>query len=290
MRAVLLALLILTMIVVPLPLTNSLAHSEEKPAISTTNNVKRSRYRSRAWWRKRAALRRKRAAWRRKRAAILRRRRALIAARAKARARANQLSQRNQRTERNKMTVLAATTASNANIAWYSSPVGMKLPTGWNRVYSTAKESKFNIQSTDGKQSGVATLTTIDQSILSNSTTGAALVKNFGRNSIGNISFAALRRTVIDKMLEMDGWVVNDMERVIANRRTFIVIAQTPTSSARPGTEPTWVFYFTEIDGRIHSLALNASPDAANSLTEGTEQFLSSLRSNTQTEVTAGTK
>jgi hypothetical protein len=283
MRAVLLALLILSLIIVPVPVTSSLAYSDEKPSVSTSNQVKRSRYRSRAWWRRRAALRRKRAAWRRKRAAILRKRRAMIAARAR-------LKNNPAMQQRKRLTVLAATTASNTNMDLHNNTLSMKVPNGWDRVYSTAKESKFSIRSNDGKQSGTAILTTVDQKTLNESVTGAAQVRNAGRQLIGNISFSALRRTVIDKMIEMDGWVVNDMERIIGNRRTFIVVAQTPNGSNRPGVEPTWVFYFTEVDGRIQSLALNASPTSVEALVVETEQFIASMRFNNKTEVTAGTK
>ncbi|MGB8508563.1 MAG: hypothetical protein WCD76_09170, partial [Pyrinomonadaceae bacterium] len=93
---------------------------------------------------------------------------------------------------------------------------------------------------------------------------------------IGGTPVAALRRTVIDRMVAAGGWVVNDSLREIQGRQVFVVFAQTGT----PGT-PTksLTFYFTELDGRIYSLATNAPLEFAEPIAHGSEQVMASLRS-----------
>jgi len=96
------------------------------------------------------------------------------------------------------------------------------------------------------------------------------------RNSLGGVSFADLRRNVIDKMIGAGGWVVNDRQREIGGHRVFEVIAQTP--GAKDGKpDQVWNFYFTEINGRIYSLTTHVENSATERLANDAEKFLSTF-------------
>ncbi|MDQ3803113.1 MAG: hypothetical protein M3416_04590, partial [Acidobacteriota bacterium] len=93
--------------------------------------------------------------------------------------------------------------------------------------------------------------------------------------TVGGLSVAALRRTVIDRMVAAGGWVTNDYVREAHGRRVFVVLAQTgaPASPSKSLT-----FYFTEVDGRVYSLATTAPVELAAPFAAGSEQFMASLR------------
>jgi hypothetical protein len=65
------------------------------------------------------------------------------------------------------------------------------------------------------------------------------------------------------------------MIREVHGRRVLVVLAQTGT----PGS-PTksWAFYFTEVDGRVYSLATTAPVEFAEPVAAGLEQLVASLR------------
>jgi hypothetical protein len=89
------------------------------------------------------------------------------------------------------------------------------------------------------------------------------------------VPVTALRRTVIDRMVAEGGWVTNDLVREIQGRRVFVVIAQT----GQPGAPTaTWTFYFTELDGRVYSLATTTPIEFTGTVAAGSEQFVASLR------------
>jgi hypothetical protein len=71
--------------------------------------------------------------------------------------------------------------------------------------------------------------------------------------------------------------VTNDMEREIAGRRVYIVLAQTAASSDGRIPEQFLTFYFTELEGRIYSLGVAAQRETADRLNAEAEQVLNSL-------------
>ena len=93
---------------------------------------------------------------------------------------------------------------------------------------------------------------------------------------LAGVAFSDLRRTVIDKMINAGGWVVNDYERQVNGARVFVVIAQTPSDQRSP--EKAWQFYFAEVDGKIYSLTLNTPTQFSGRLADEGERFLNSLR------------
>ena len=92
---------------------------------------------------------------------------------------------------------------------------------------------------------------------------------------LSGVSFAELRRSVIDKMIAAGGWVSNDYEREVGGRRVFIVTAQTPADGRSP--DKAWNFYFTEVNGRIYSLATEANLQSAERMAAEAERFIATL-------------
>jgi hypothetical protein len=86
-------------------------------------------------------------------------------------------------------------------------------------------------------------------------------------------------------MLVSNGWVVNDYEREIGGRRAFVVVAQTAASSDGREPQQSWVFYFTELDGRIYSFAAHAPLEFADRVLAESEQVMASLRLRTRSSV-----
>jgi hypothetical protein len=80
---------------------------------------------------------------------------------------------------------------------------------------------------------------------------------------------------VIDRMVAEGGWVTNDYVRELEGRRVFVVVAQT----GQPGApSQTHTFYFTEVEGRVYSLATTAPVELAEPVAAGSEQLMASLR------------
>jgi hypothetical protein len=230
-----------------LPAGDSSAHRNGGPAVTRRTNM--GRRHSRAWWRRyRARLRRKRAAMRRKQALL----------------RMHRGQSLNAAAENHNQAALAekiSTVSVQRESAGTSSPV---LPNGWMRRAS-ASGTRFFLNS-DGRSIAEATFAPVNVSA-----SGApALTAKAQRRMLAGVPFSELRRTVIDKMVAADGWVVNDMQREIGGRQVFVVIART--------NEQSWVFYFTEVEGRIYSLAANSPADYAARLADDAAQLMASFQ------------
>ena len=143
------------------------------------------------------------------------------------------------------------------------------LPNGWNSLPVAANgDMKFR-----------ASANTSDQAQLSvvalSRPNPAYLTLKEQRQMLSGVSFSELRRTVIDKMIAAGGWVTNDFEREVGGRRVFVVTAQTPADGRSP--EKAWNFYFTEINGRIYSLATEANLQSAERMAGEAERFIATL-------------
>jgi len=96
------------------------------------------------------------------------------------------------------------------------------------------------------------------------------------KQMLGGVSFAELRRIVIDKMFNAGGWVNNDYEREVGGHRVFIVTAQTPANGR--SSDKIWNSYFTEVNGRIYSLTTESSLQSSERMAGEAEKFISTLR------------
>ena len=93
--------------------------------------------------------------------------------------------------------------------------------------------------------------------------------------TVGGVSTSSLRRTVIDKMIREEGWVVNDYQKEIGGKKVYVVVAQSPGAG---NIMQSRLFYFTEVDGKIYSVATNAPVDKSMRLEQESEKVIDSLQ------------
>jgi len=237
-RTITLSLLMLVSVIVMLPFASSTAHGLGQSSIS--QQQRRYRRHSRAWWR------RHRARMRLRRAAAMAHRNAPL------------------------NPVIPSMSANFASVEKPSAGLPM-LPVGWNSTATAnGAELKFRTEAA-ASIPGQGTLTVVARSRPNPS----YLTQREQRTMLSGVSFSDLRRIAIDKMINAGGWVINDYERQVNGARVFVVIAQTPSDGRSP--EKAWNFYFAEVDGKIYSLTLNTPVEFSNRLPAEGEKFMSSL-------------
>jgi hypothetical protein len=262
LRAAALSLLVLISVIVMLPTSDSSAHRNGRSSISRRSRMNRRH--SRAWWRRyRARMRRKRAA--------LRRQQALL--------RAREGKNLNAVADSHKS---AALPEKLSTVSSFKNPVSSwspSLPAGWSKRGAANGAMKFVVNAQDGRSVGEARFSVVNVAASGeNAMTGSAK-----RRTLGGVPFTELRRTVIDKMMTANGWVVNDISREIGGRPVFIVLAQTAASSDGRAPQQSWVFYFTEVEGRIYSLATNSLLEFADRIADESTQLMASFHANRST-------
>jgi len=192
-RTITLSLLMLFSVIVMLPFASSTAHGLRQSSVSQQH--RRYRRHSRAWWRRhRARLRLRRAA---------------------------AMAHRN--------SPLNPVIANVPNVETPSAGLA-KLPSGWNSsAIANGGELKFRTENTAAIP-GQGTLTVVARSRPNPS----YLTQREQRTMLSGVSFSDLRRIAIDKMINAGGWVINDYERQVNGARVFVVIAQTPSDGRSP--------------------------------------------------------
>src|SRR5687767_8021421 len=209
------------------------------------NKPKKFKKYSKRWWRQyRARMKRKRALMARKRSMRLRQ---LRLAKRHGEAPKPAVATKSKSVEEASVTLL---------------PSGHAAPAGWKKAASTSGEVTFSVDNGSGSAAisvvGPATGDTVDT----------------GRHrTIGGVATTALRREVINRMIRENGWVVNDYQKVIGGRSVYVVVAQSQTG----GRVLSRMFYFTEVDGRIYSVATNSGADAADRIAADSEKVIFSL-------------
>jgi hypothetical protein len=158
-------------------------------------------------------------------------------------------------------------------------PSGEEAPRGWKKGSSTAGEIQFRVDDPSGSQVGSASLTVVGPA------TGET--REVGRNTLlGGVPTTSLRREVINRMITENGWVVNDYQKDLGGKKVYVVVAQ----SQNGGHVSSRVFYFTEVDGRIYSLATTATADSADKISEESEKVINSLQTPKRPAQRAGLK
>lgn len=285
LRVALLSLLVLALIAGALPVTDSLAKWSRRAAVSKHKRYKRH---SRAWWRRHRAVMRAR----RERAAQRRRERELRLAASPYDSRAARLYANAPASVNLSLLTFDAPPAPFAQASFAQAgtpnvapvtavatvrrsqmPFDFHVPSNWSPVKRARQgEAVYTVLSPDGRAAGTAVLAPVSLS----STQVAAAPTTVKTKSVGGVPVTALRRTVIDRMVAEGGWVTNDIVQESHGRRVFVVLAQTGT----PGMPArSWTFYFTEIDGRVYSLATTAPVEFAAPLAAGSEQLMATLKS-----------
>jgi hypothetical protein len=146
-------------------------------------------------------------------------------------------------------------------------------PENWNSQAANAADMRYTSNQPAPALPGQSTLAVVALS----RPAPAFLSAREQRRYFSGIPTAELRRIVIDKMLGLGGWVINDYEREVTGHRVFVVTAQTPADGRSP--EKSWNFYFTEVNGRIYSLTTNTPPQFNDRMAIEAERFLASLYS-----------
>jgi hypothetical protein len=265
-RTLYISIIVLVLITGGLPVTVSLAKWSRRAAVE---RHRRHRRHSRAWWRRHRALQRAR------------------------RERAEQRQQGQQTAvghsaapslalpvpgarvlviDNTPLRVTAGVAAAAGGVRASQLPFNFQVPGNWTPLAKApAGVAAYSIRTPDGRAAGVGLISPVTLS----ASDLAAAPASARAKSIGGLPVAALRRTVIDRMVAEGGWVTNDSIREMHGRRVFVVVAQT----GAPGA-PTkaWAFYFTEIDGRVYSIATTAPVEFAEPVAAGSEQLMASLR------------
>ncbi|MBC7901449.1 MAG: hypothetical protein H7070_15505, partial [Saprospiraceae bacterium] len=151
-------------------------------------------------------------------------------------------------------------------------PSGQAAPKGWKRGPSSGSEIEFRVDNGNGYDLGSAAISVV----------GPAMGETIdtGRNrTVGGVPTSSLRREVINRMVRENGWVVNDFQKDIGGKKVYVVVAQ---SQGNGGRVQSRMFYFTEVDGRIYSVATNSQTDAAEKLAEESEKVIFSLQNRPQ--------
>jgi len=123
-------------------------------------------------------------------------------------------------------------------------PSGEAAPKGWKRGVSSTSELQYRVDDESGLNIGSAAISVVGPALGADN--GGAQSK-----TVGGVSTSALRRTVIDRMIKEEGWVINDYQKQVGDRKVYVVVAQ---STGIAGSVQSRLFYFTEVDGRIYSV------------------------------------
>ena len=270
-RAIALSLALLFGIGILIPVATELAEAGPK---SAKKSKKKKRYwrgvkkYSKRWWQLyRAQERRKRALAKRKRQLRLRQMRLANARTAETGALA--------RNSKNGSTPVTTKSSASASTVL---PSGDPAPHGWREAASTPAELQFRVDNSAGAQIGSATISVVGPANPANAN---------ARKTLGGVSTSTLRREVIDRMINENGWVVNDYEKEVSGQAVYVVVAQ---SQAKNGSLQSRMFYFTEVDGRIYNVATNSPVKEAERLADKSEKVINSLKSRVRPVQRAATR
>ncbi|MGI8470272.1 MAG: hypothetical protein ACR2N3_17670 [Pyrinomonadaceae bacterium] len=147
-------------------------------------------------------------------------------------------------------------------------PSGENAPSGWRRDQTSANELKFRVDDDGGNQLGSASISVVGPATGTDS-------DGFRNKSVGGVSTNALRRTVIDRMMKEDGWVVNDYQKDLNGKKVYVVVAQSKGANNQTQSR---LFYFTEVEGKIYSVASAAPNESSERLAQESEKVINSLQ------------
>ena len=245
-RAIALSLALLIGIGTLVPLATTIEAGAHKT--KTYKGKKKYRKYSKKWWRQyHARQRRRKSLQARKRMMRLRQ---IRLARARQQSKGSQV-----------VTPKAKAAAAESTVAVL--PSGAPAPQGWRKGQSSGSEMQFSVD--NGNASAAISVV--------GPATGETVATGRHR-AVGGVPTSSLRREVINRMVRENGWVVNDYQKDVGGKQVYVVVAQSQSTGGRVQSR---MFYFTEVDGRIYSVAMNSNPDAATRLAEESEKVIFSL-------------
>jgi hypothetical protein len=248
-RAIALSLALLFGIGVIIPLSTD--NAEAGPRKHRHHKKHYKKY-SKQWWRQyRARQKRRKALYARYRALRLR-----------------QLRLARERAAKNGDGTVAAVSPKTTQKRPAVLPSGEKAPNGWKSDQASPAELKFRVDDSAGSQVGSASISVVGPAVHDPSPATRA-------KGVGGVPTTSLRREVINRMIQENGWVVNDYQKEIGGRQVYVVVAQ---SQAKNGRVQSRMFYFTEVDGRIYNVATNSPVEESDRLAEESEKVINSLQ------------
>ncbi len=134
-------------------------------------------------------------------------------------------------------------------------------------------DAQFKVNDSAGSELGLASITVVGPAVGDDTNTGRS-------KTLSGVSTSALRRTVIDQMIRENGWVVNDYQKQVGGKKVYVVVAQSPGMS---GQVQSRLFYFTEVDGRIYSVATNSPVEASGQIADESEKIVNVLQNRSRT-------
>lgn len=156
-------------------------------------------------------------------------------------------------------------------------PSGETAPKGWKRGQPSVNELQFRVDDDNGANVGSAAIAVVGPAIGADGDSPRS-------KTVGGVSTSSLRRTVIDKMIREEGWVVNDYQKEIGGKKVYIVVAQSPGAGSNVNAR---LFYFTEVDGKIYSVSASAPTDNSKRIEQESEKVINSLQRKSPTQQAA---
>lgn len=250
LRAIALSIALLIGLGTIIPLATEMAEAGPKKTKRYKKRQKKYKKYSKAWWRQyRAAQRRKQAMQARRRAMRLRQLR---------------LARERKAETAPATTAAAAKPNTTTDKAPAMLPSGEAAPVSWKAGAVTGAELQFSV---DGGN-GTAAISVVGPAMGDS----VAAPRN---GSVGGVPVTSLRREVINRMIRENGWVVNDYQKEIGGKQVYVVVAQSQGAGGRVNSR---MFYFTEANGRIYSVATNSHTEAAERIAEESEKVINSLQ------------
>lgn len=268
-RAIALSLVMLFGIGVALPIATEYVEGGTRKA-SKAKKAKKKKIRkySKRWWRLyRARKARRLALLKRKRALRLRQIRI-----ARQRARARSLRAKTARKRRPIARTRSVRPVQPKTVA-VTKPSSGAVPATWKKE-ATSNPSAIQFRIDDGRGSplGEAKVSMVGPAVSQDLIDGKV-------RTVGGVPTASLRRNVIDEMIRANGWVVNDFQKVINGRNVYVVLGQFEGANGQMQSK---LFYFTEVNGKIYSVATVSSMDSSDKIAEESEKVVNSLTGRSQ--------
>lgn len=151
-------------------------------------------------------------------------------------------------------------------------PSGNPAPKSWSAEGYSKGELQFSVNDNSGSPIGLASISVIGPATEDSPMLGRRV------QTVGGVTTTALRRTVIDQMIRDNGWVVNDFQKEIGGRNVYVVVAQAPGANNQVENR---TYYFTEVEGKIYSVATKTADDATYKFEEESEKVINSLQRRT---------
>lgn len=148
-------------------------------------------------------------------------------------------------------------------------PSGNPAPKTWNAEGYSQGELQFRVTDNSGSPIGSASI-----SVIGPATEDPPMLSRRVK-TVGGVTTTALRRTVIDQMIRDNGWVVNDFQKEIGGQNVYVVVAQAPGANNQVENR---TFYFTEVEGKIYSVATKSPDNATYKFEEESEKVINSLQ------------